>query len=129
MVQRAIQVRLFTSAGHLRGDLGCKEEPRISTEPSLGYFPSAEVFQQSDVRFAMTDFVIGSPIRILGRRGSFVRSTREPAAFMREHMDGSAPNPSQKVKEHQRGAGIQPKGLGRRQVRKPAERGGSALDH
>jgi hypothetical protein len=39
----------------------------------------------------MTDFVIDSPIRILGRRGSFVRSTREAAAFMREHMDGSAP--------------------------------------
>jgi len=42
----------------------------------------------------MTDFVIDPPIRILGRRGSFVRSTDQAAAFMREHMlqhvDGDA---------------------------------------
>ena len=38
----------------------------------------------------MNDFVIDPPIRILGRRGSFVRSTREAAAFMREHMDDNA---------------------------------------
>jgi hypothetical protein len=40
----------------------------------------------------MTDFVIDPPIRILGRRGSFVRSTREAAAFMRKHMDNNAPS-------------------------------------
>jgi len=34
----------------------------------------------------MTDFVIDPPIRILGRRGGFVRSTEQAAAFMREHM-------------------------------------------
>jgi hypothetical protein len=39
----------------------------------------------------MTDFVIDPPIRILGRRGSFVRSTTEAAAFIREHMDDNAP--------------------------------------
>jgi hypothetical protein len=42
----------------------------------------------------MTDFVIDPPIRILGRRGTFVRSTEQAAAFMREHMlqhvDGDA---------------------------------------
>jgi di/tripeptidase len=38
----------------------------------------------------MSDFVIDPPIRILGRRGSFVRSTKEAAAFMREHMDVNA---------------------------------------
>jgi len=40
----------------------------------------------------MTDFVIDPPIRILGRRGSFVRSTREAAAFIRQHMDRNARN-------------------------------------
>ena len=44
--------------------------------------------------FRMTDFVIDPPVRILGRRGSFVRSTDQAAAFMREHMlqhvDGDA---------------------------------------
>ena len=34
----------------------------------------------------MTDFAIDPPIRILGRRGTFVRSTEQAAAFMREHM-------------------------------------------
>ncbi|TMJ79367.1 MAG: hypothetical protein E6G78_22555 [Alphaproteobacteria bacterium] len=38
----------------------------------------------------MTDFVIDPPIRILGRRGSFVRSTSEAAAFIRQHMDRNA---------------------------------------
>ena len=42
----------------------------------------------------MTDFAIDPPIRILGRRGTFVRSTEQAAAFMREHMlqhvDGDA---------------------------------------
>ena len=39
----------------------------------------------------MTNFVIDPPIRILGRRGSFVRSTAEAAAFVREHLDEHAP--------------------------------------
>src|SRR5262249_1114980 len=39
----------------------------------------------------MTDFAIDPPIRILGRRGSFVRPPREAAAFIREHMDANAP--------------------------------------
>jgi hypothetical protein len=39
----------------------------------------------------MTDFVIDPPIRVLGRHGSFVRSTKEAAAFVREHMDVNAP--------------------------------------
>jgi hypothetical protein len=34
----------------------------------------------------MTDFAIDPPIRILGRRGTFVRSTEQAAAFMREHL-------------------------------------------
>jgi hypothetical protein len=34
----------------------------------------------------MTDFAIDPPVRILGRRGGFVRSTEQAAAFMREHM-------------------------------------------
>jgi hypothetical protein len=34
----------------------------------------------------MTDFAIEPPIRILGRRATFVRSTEQAAAFMREHM-------------------------------------------
>ena len=34
----------------------------------------------------MTDFAIDPPIRILVRRGTFVRSTEQAAAFMREHM-------------------------------------------
>jgi hypothetical protein len=42
----------------------------------------------------MTDFAIDPPIRILGPRGTFVRSTDQAAAFMREHMlqhiDGDA---------------------------------------
>jgi hypothetical protein len=42
----------------------------------------------------MTNFAIDPPIRILGRRGTFVRSTEEAATFMREHiiqhMDGHA---------------------------------------
>jgi hypothetical protein len=39
----------------------------------------------------MIDFVIDPPIRILGRHASFVRSTKEAAAFLREHMDVNAP--------------------------------------
>jgi hypothetical protein len=39
----------------------------------------------------MTDFAIDPPIRILGRRGNFIRSTQEAAAFIREHMDVNAP--------------------------------------
>jgi hypothetical protein len=42
----------------------------------------------------MTDFAIDPPVRILGRRGGFVRSTEQAAGFMREHMfqhlDGDA---------------------------------------
>jgi hypothetical protein len=34
----------------------------------------------------MTDFAIEPPIRTLGRRATFVRSTEQAAAFMREHM-------------------------------------------
>ena len=45
-----------------------------------------ELSDQRDVCFGMTDFAIDPPIRILGRRGTFVRSTEQAAAFMREHM-------------------------------------------
>jgi len=45
----------------------------------------------------MTDFVIDPPIRILGRHGSFVRSTTEAAAFLREHMDVNAPKVLQRL--------------------------------
>src|SRR5262249_13306444 len=41
--------------------------------------------QEKAQGICMTDFAI------LGRRGSFVRSTREAAAFIREHMDANAP--------------------------------------
>jgi hypothetical protein len=45
----------------------------------------------------MIDFVIDPPIRILGHRGSFVRSTKEAAAFVREHMDVNAPKVLQRL--------------------------------
>ena len=45
-----------------------------------------ELCYQPEVCFGMTDFAIDPPIRILGRRGAFVRSTEQAAAFMREHM-------------------------------------------
>jgi hypothetical protein len=44
-----------------------------------------ELSDQPDVCFGMTNFAIDPPIRILGR-GTFVRSTEQAAAFMREHM-------------------------------------------
>jgi Endoribonuclease L-PSP len=47
---------------------------------------SSELSDQPDVRFGMTDFAIDPPIRILGHSGTFVRSTDQAAAFMREHM-------------------------------------------
>ena len=45
----------------------------------------------------MIDFIIDPPIRILGHRGSFVRSTKEAAAFVREHMDVNAPKVLQRL--------------------------------
>jgi hypothetical protein len=55
---------------------------------------ASELSDQPDVSFHITNFAIDPPIRILGRRGTFVRSTEEAATFMREHiiqhMDGHA---------------------------------------
>jgi hypothetical protein len=45
----------------------------------------------------MTDFAIDPPVRILGRRGGFVRSTEQAAAFMREHMLQHTDSPSTEV--------------------------------
>jgi len=45
----------------------------------------------------MTNFVIDPSIRILGRHGSFVRSTKEAAAFLRENMDVNAPKVLQRM--------------------------------
>jgi len=47
----------------------------------------------------MTAFLIDPPIQILGRHGSFVRSTEEAAAFMREHMDDNAPELIRRLEE------------------------------
>ena len=46
----------------------------------------SELSDKPDVCFSMADFAIDPPVRILGRRGGFVRSTEQAAAFMREHM-------------------------------------------
>ena len=55
---------------------------------------SSELSHRRNVCSGVTDFAIDPPIRILGRRGTFVRSTEQAAAFMREHMlkniDGDA---------------------------------------
>jgi hypothetical protein len=45
----------------------------------------------------MTDFAIDPPVRILGRRGGFVRSTEQAAAFMREHMLQHMDSPATEV--------------------------------
>jgi hypothetical protein len=50
-----------------------------------------------DVCFGMTDFVIDPPVRILGRRGGFVRSTEQAAAFMREHILQHMDSPATEV--------------------------------
>ncbi len=38
----------------------------------------------------MTELALHPPIHILGRRGIFVRSTEQAAAFVREHMLGQS---------------------------------------
>jgi hypothetical protein len=34
----------------------------------------------------MSDFAINPPIHVTGRHGTFIRSTKEAAAFVREHI-------------------------------------------
>jgi hypothetical protein len=56
-----------------------------------------ELSDKPDVCFGMTDFAIDPPVRILGRRGGFVRSTEQAATFMREHMLQHMDSPATEV--------------------------------
>jgi hypothetical protein len=71
-----------------RSDMSKTSGPAIPEPIPLG------TVRQAGRLFGMTDFAIDPPVRILGRRGGFVRSTEQAAAFMREHMlqhmDGDA---------------------------------------
>jgi hypothetical protein len=80
---------------HALRDGGSQRDPMarsdISKAPGLATSrfqnPSpSELSDSPDVCFGMTDFAIDPPVRILGRRGGFVRSTEQAAAFMREHI-------------------------------------------
>jgi hypothetical protein len=66
-----------------RDPIGRSDMSEASAFPNQSH---SELSDNPDVCFGMTDFAIDPPVRILGRRGGFIRSTEQAAAFMREHM-------------------------------------------